>query len=90
MVERFQLIILKDNNHKVFIFHKMIGHNQQMIHITFEVIRSKVKMTGVLSASMVSAYYLETTSVIEGLESMTSNPVTSLALVRSPGNALVV
>jgi hypothetical protein len=29
-------------------------------------------------------------SVVEGLESMTSNPVTSLAWVRSPGDALVV
>jgi hypothetical protein len=28
--------------------------------------------------------------VVEGLESMTSNPVTSLAWVRSPGDALVV
>jgi hypothetical protein len=31
-----------------------------------------------------------TASVVEGLESMTSNPVTSLAWVRSPGDALVV
>jgi hypothetical protein len=29
-------------------------------------------------------------SVVEGLESMTSNPVTSLAWVRTPGGALVV
>jgi hypothetical protein len=28
--------------------------------------------------------------VVEGLESMTSNPVTSLAWVWSPGDALVV
>jgi hypothetical protein len=34
--------------------------------------------------------YIWTTSVVEGLESMTSNPVTSLARVRSPGDALVV
>jgi hypothetical protein len=33
---------------------------------------------------------LETASVVEGLESMTSNPGTSLAWVRSPGDALVV
>jgi hypothetical protein len=31
-----------------------------------------------------------TASVVDGLESLTSNPVTSLALVRSPGDALVV
>jgi hypothetical protein len=31
-----------------------------------------------------------TASVVEGLESMTSNPVTFLAWVRSPGDALVV
>jgi hypothetical protein len=31
-----------------------------------------------------------TASVVEGLESMTSNPVDSLAWVRSPGDALVV
>jgi hypothetical protein len=31
-----------------------------------------------------------TVSVVEGLDSMTSNPVTSLAWVRSPGDALVV
>jgi hypothetical protein len=33
---------------------------------------------------------LTTASVVEGLESMTSNPVTSLTWVRSPGDALVV
>jgi hypothetical protein len=32
---------------------------------------------------------ISTASVVEGLESMTSNPVTSLAWVRSPGDALV-
>jgi macrodomain Ter protein organizer (MatP/YcbG family) len=31
-----------------------------------------------------------TASMVEGLESMTSNPVTSLAWVRSPGDSLVV
>jgi hypothetical protein len=31
-----------------------------------------------------------TASVVEGFESMTSNPVTSLAWVLSPGDALVV
>jgi hypothetical protein len=31
-----------------------------------------------------------TASLVEGLESMTSNPVTSLAWVPSPGDALVV
>jgi hypothetical protein len=31
-----------------------------------------------------------TAFVVEGLESMTSNQVTSLALVRSPGDVLVV
>jgi hypothetical protein len=31
-----------------------------------------------------------TASVVEGLESMISNPVTSLAWIRSPGDALVV
>jgi hypothetical protein len=31
--------------------------------------------------------FLKTASVVEGLESMTSNPVTSLAWVRSPGDA---
>jgi hypothetical protein len=31
-----------------------------------------------------------TATVVEGLESMTSNPVTSLAWVRSPGDTLVV
>jgi hypothetical protein len=31
-----------------------------------------------------------TASMVEGLETMTSNPVTSLAWVRSPGDALVV
>jgi hypothetical protein len=33
---------------------------------------------------------LEAASVVEGLESMTSNLVTSLAWVRSPGDTLVV
>jgi hypothetical protein len=37
-------------------------------------------------------YYVDvaTASMVEGLESMTSNPVTSLARVRSLGDALVV
>jgi hypothetical protein len=39
-----------------------------------------IKGTGMLYAA----------SVVEGLESMISNPVTSLAWVRSPGVALVV
>jgi hypothetical protein len=33
---------------------------------------------------------IDTASVVEGLESMTSNPVTSLARVWSPGDALVI
>jgi hypothetical protein len=55
----FQLIILKDNYHKVFIFHIVIGHNQQMISIAFWVTRSKVKVTWTLNVRMVAAYYLE-------------------------------
>jgi hypothetical protein len=34
--------------------------------------------------------YFYTVSVVEGIESMTSNPVTSRAWVQSPGDALVV
>jgi hypothetical protein len=59
MVEWFQLIIFKDNYHKVFIFHKVIGHIQQMTRIAFGVTRSKVKITGAFSVRMVSAFYLE-------------------------------
>jgi hypothetical protein len=37
----------------------VIGHNQQMTHIAFGVISSKVTVTGALNVRMVSAYYLE-------------------------------
>jgi hypothetical protein len=44
----------------------------------------------VILSLQINASLVATVSVVEGLESMTCNPVTSLAWVRSPGDAFVV
>jgi hypothetical protein len=59
MSKQFPLIIFKSIQHKVFIFHMLIGHNCKMTRIDFRVSRSNVKVTGAFNIRMVTADYLE-------------------------------
>jgi hypothetical protein len=59
MSKWFPLIILKSIHHKVFIFHTVIGHNENMTPIDFAVTRLKVKLTGTFNVEMVSTDCLE-------------------------------
>jgi hypothetical protein len=63
MSEWFLLFILKTIHHKVSIFHILVGLNQLMSTIDFEVTRSKVKVKVTLKFRIVSADYFKNYSL---------------------------